>query len=50
LSDKTSKVKLNPDDENLLDSPEISYLENNQDSRQSLLALSSGNMTDRSTI
>ena len=50
LSDKTSRVKLNPDDENLLESPNISFLDNNQDSRQSLLAYSPGNMTDRTTI
>lgn len=31
LSDKTSRMKINPDDENLLDSPNISYLEKNQD-------------------
>ena len=50
LSYKTSRVKLNPDDENLLESPNISFLDNNQDSRQSLLAYSTGNMTDRTTI
>lgn len=50
LSDKTSTVKLNPDDENLLDSPNDSFLDNNQDSRQSLLAYSPGNMTDRTKI